>query len=111
MRKRKEKRGNVKAMRDALGEAYNILEKIQSFTPHISDVSLMREFSHRVCRAKHVIDTALFAPPRNCDVGTEEEQIERFELWCVFDKPSCCKECEKCFARWAQMPYKEGGAK
>ena len=47
----------------------------------------------------------LAKPPRNCEVGTAEEQIERHGLWCVLSKTTCCKECEKCFAMWSQMPY------
>ena len=64
--------GNAAAMREALGDVYNILEKIQWYTPHLSDVSLMREFRSRVCRAKKVIDIALSAPPRNCDRYDDE---------------------------------------
>ena len=50
--------------------------------------------------------TALAAPPRNCDVGTAEEQEERYAMF--------IKEhwtLGKTALQWAQMPYKEGGAK
>ena len=55
---------------------------------------------------------------RNCDVGTAEEQHARFYSFC--DKIEECKECplwrgggltSKCSVYWAQLPYKEGGAK
>jgi hypothetical protein len=68
---------------------------------------------------------ALSAPPRNCDVGTPEEQAQRFHDLCIGNssgisgmcEPSCpCKDCFdrcQCLCKWAQMPYKaeEGGAK
>ena len=76
--------GNAAAMREALGDVYNILEKIQWYTPHLSDVSLMREFRSRVCRAKKVIDIALSAPARNCDVEYADrvEMYGAFKDWC-----------------------------
>ena len=51
---------------------------------------------------------------RNCDVGTAEEQIARFNKFCF---PIKCSECQlhtdedlhDCIFRWAQMPYEEGG--
>lgn len=64
------------------------------------------------------IDTALAAPMRNCDVGTAEEQKERFEEFCDDEKGDRqhCRNCRLCNAldcelAWAQMPYEEGGAR
>ena len=66
------------------------------------------------------IDAALSAPPRNCDVGTVEEQAERFHAFCKSNKQPgdvySCERCqlnsiEDCELAWAQMPYEEGGAK
>jgi hypothetical protein len=66
---------------------------------------------------------ALAAPPRNCDVGTVEEQKERFERFCDEHwgsngrRGDCCENCpiyayrSRCSLAWAQMPYaEEGGA-
>ena len=58
-------------------------------------------------------------PRRNCDVGTLEEQAERFAEYCDSEvcKRNRCKSqakalcIERCALAWAQMPYKEGGAK
>ena len=73
-------------------------------------------------------------PKRNCDVGTTEEQAQRFMKVCESVKPAephysetgelLCPsigsghECKlgvcnfgQCALKWAQMPYKEGGAK
>ena len=58
---------NNAAAIDALKGVYRILETLQPFTLHLNNVSLMREFRNRLCRAKKVVDVALSAPPRNCD--------------------------------------------
>lgn len=55
---------------------------------------------------------------RNCDVGTAEEQSERYEKFCYAhrSREKGCGDCPLCdivccgFA-WLQMPYGEGGAK
>ena len=86
-----------------------------------------------------ICDSALAAPPRNCDVGTAEEQVERFKEYCQSNMQYYrdmfgthegaggwdCREdcpigkmvdkndsfCDHCELLWAQMPYKEGGEK
>ena len=76
------------------------------------------------------IKAALASPPRNCDVGTASEQIDRFHEFCQsnlvyldeFHGYDCRKECpagiesdkhdefcDECKLLWAQMPYEEGG--
>ena len=61
----------------------------------------------------------LLGVPRNCDVGTVEEQAERFHAFCASNKKCgdvySCERCqfnsvEDCELAWAQMPYEEGGA-
>lgn len=60
---------------------------------------------------------ALAAPPRNCDVGTAEEQTARFDDFCHDNRTMerCCGDCPAystknidCQFAWAQMPYEEG---
>lgn len=61
---------------------------------------------------------ALSTPPRNCDVGTAEEQSARFDSHCR--KHMGCFTCplrekdggvpKHCEFAWSQMPYEEGGA-
>ena len=58
---------------------------------------------------------ALAAPPRNCDVGTAEEQAKRLNEWC---NGRHCINCrfkggwpDECKLKWAQTPYKEGDDK
>ena len=50
--------------------------------------------------------TALAAPPRNCDVGTDNEQIRRWKEFCDHYEVDRSPES---FARWAQGPYFEEG--
>lgn len=64
-----------------------------------------------------IADAALAEPLRNCEVGTPEEQMKRWNKFCMMQ--TGCNECPGhkshkrsciitlCFAHWAQMPYKE----
>lgn len=102
--------GNAAKMREALSDAcyamFNFL-KTQNCG--------YEEMAKALDKAK----AALAAPPRNCDVGTDEEQSRRYEELC--DSHTCGSICSASgchlydydcspFA-WAQMPYEEGGEK
>lgn len=79
-------------------------------------------YTVNVPEMRRQVDAALAAPPRNCDVGTAEEQAQRFHQFCMArQSPNtgvCVLTCPcgglpdkcHCMAKWAQMPYKEGGA-
>jgi hypothetical protein len=95
--------GNDAAMREAL-----------EFTCHIDDDGYT---SFDVDMAIQKARAALAAPPRNCDVGTAEEQIKRIRRLCkkYRDEIGKCKGCpvhgvfpKDCALIWAQMPYEEG---
>lgn len=93
---------NMKAMREALSEI--VLLTVKAGKSISCDVACGIIAS----KAKH----ALAAPPRQCDVGTAEEQTDRYETFCASVHPSCvaCKADEqytKCEFVWAQMPYEE----
>ena len=46
--------------------------------------------------------------PRNCDVGTVDEQTGRFvDFSCLTSH----REVVRCATNWEQMPYEEGGSK
>ena len=78
-----------------------------------------------ISQAQYHIDKAGEAyeePLRNCDVGTAEEQAERFHSFCKTHQSGiqgmcssqcpckdCCDTCH-CLTKWSQMPYEEGGA-
>lgn len=74
-----------------------------------------------VAEVIHEIDSVLDKPPRQCNMGTPDEQAQRFHDFCAGNssgingmcKPTCpCIDCFdkcQCFAKWAQMPYTQGG--
>ena len=99
---------NNAKMRDALEDAKAFLLK------HGCDCS---EGTAVVSR----ISAALATPPRNCDVGTAEEQTDRFKDLCRKYRRgpgprANCKGCpiqheslhEGCTFAWAQRPYEAG---
>ena len=121
--------GNVMALRAALRE--------------LRDAS--RDFYHQILNSKYSVildkytcvkqgfsaviavksatvmaNCALAAPPRNCDVGTAEEQAQRFHHQCFEHHTGRCsphcrtlpaKTRQECALKWAQMPYEEGCAR
>ena len=100
---------NIKAMREVLEE----------FVEYSNLVCKMGMFNRdRLVSITKKARESISAPPRNCDVGTADEQHARFYSFC--DKFEKCKECplwrgggltSKCSVYWAQMPYEEGGEK
>ena len=86
--------------------------------------------SKAIGRLSDAIERETRKPVRNCDVGTAEEQAERFMKFCEAHKPDehqftehgelLCPStgCEliacnygQCALVWAQMPYEEGDEK
>ena len=119
---------NNKAMREALGMAKKAICH-HARVSHTCD-SLAWENStinancadilcgHRdLCEAKTAIQKALAKPPRNCDVYDPEEMVRRHNSYCGNSRESfsCinspASSSKKCFAKWAQAPYEERGAK
>ena len=70
------------------------------------------ELLNGVKDAQDMAKAALSAPPRNCDVGTAEEQYKRFLKFCHGANCSKCPvhDAVNCKFAWSQMPYKEGEA-
>lgn len=94
---------NVKAMRKAL-------ECIDSIAKYL-EAGTIRDVQHAYRNIQDRVRIALAAPPRNCDVGTAEEQYERYSRFC--DSYECSPRCplynaSECSLHWAQMPYGEG---
>ena len=99
--------GNAAAMREALVNASMVLAKWRLDAP----VSAWNEYCEAIDRCR----AAIAKPPRNCDVGTAEEQYSRMFRECY---EWMCRDCKlrdkdfrKCAISWAQKPYEEGGAK
>lgn len=113
----KQEIGNGAKMREAL-EALSSWAKVVINNPKDATAIECAVF------IKETIKAALAAPPRNCDVGTAEEQTERMhENYCSHHEcyviptdaePYGCPLYEQgvdCRLKWARMPYKEGGKK
>ena len=100
--------GNAAKMRDALKE----------FVEYSNLVCKMGMFNRdRLFSITKKASDALSASARNCDVGTAEEQAERFHAFCasnkkcgdVYSSERCqFNSVEDCELAWAQMPYEEG---
>lgn len=111
---RKRERGDAAKLREAV-------EKIRVIAKTFMDATQMRRATDSaridIGDIKYLADAALAAPPRNCDVGTVEEQTKRKFEFC--QKQGSCGNCSlnrgqsitPCVLAWAQMPYEEGGAK
>ena len=105
--------GNSASMRDAL-------EEVRFYLPHfLQYMRLHREDEEAggyYGRILDVVNVGLSGHPRNCDVGTAEEQYERFVRWCASRNMKDCwgvgcgVSCRKCLIAWSQMPYEEVGA-
>ena len=93
--------GNAAAMRETLLRCDAIAQ-----LPEIREYVIVKDM-------RNLIKKALAAPPRNCDVGTADEQAERHKRWCDLQSIKDCwgVDCRKCFAKWSRIPYKAGGAK
>ena len=104
--------GNAAAMREALLMILGTVDHLQT------RFAIPKLASEEISELKQIAESALSAPPRNCDVGTVAEQNERFDKYC-YDHRSheiCCGKCPIfgepcCELAWSQMPYEEGGAK
>ena len=99
---------NMKAMHEAL---VGLAQSVQDFM-----ATKGRNFYPDMAVALEAATAALSEPPRNCDFGTVDEQLERFTDY-------CCDKCNgvdckhglwiedviyKCAIKWGQMLYAEG---
>lgn len=99
--------GNAAAMREALLKASVVLKEA---THH----NLTEEYINECLALLH---SALSAPPRNFDVGTEKNQNDRFESFCAihfrYSADNPCSGCPvykdgdslPCVFRFLQLPY------
>ena len=96
--------GNAAAMREALEAARDLL---------LPQCNGGTAFAKTCGETVNKIMDALSAPPRNCDVGTAEEQEERYIKLKRehIDKLTRCPAVGPSFfpdsLYWAQIPYKE----
>ena len=98
--------GNAAAMRESLDKLLGLFDSGLVEYSDSCDNSDTAQIQYVIDKAGE----ALEKPPRNCDVGTPDEQCERHNRWCYHERNKECAaiECVLCFAKWAQMPYEEG---
>ena len=100
--------GNAAALREALKASRDYFVALRESVPGtLSEQYLAQRIAD--------IDAAISATPRNCDVGTAEEQEERLNEFCSshFEHCSKCPLFDKfrfCQTAWMQMPYEKEGA-
>lgn len=112
------KANDMKAMREACQKMLDLL--MLRGDGNVRCVLTWDEFNE----SQKMLRAAIAEPIRNCDVGTPEEQSDRFADFC--DSHSGCSQCPvkslwsfanghkpSCGVLWAQMPYtaQEGGAR
>lgn len=81
----------------------------------LTDAERIAEYADHIEECQKKARAALAAPARNCDVGTAEEQAERFRKACkswsnADDRDYCSYECPidgngDCHERFGQMPF------
>ena len=109
-----EKRRRAEAIKRDCAKMREALESVNKIYDLLSKLCIVIEEVRQACREARVV---LIAPPRNCDVGTAEEQAERYMNFC-HNYPKCtgCPcvgliQYGQCEFAWAQLPYEKGGAK
>ncbi len=103
-------------MRRALRDVSRVAEEMTrgTITGESVDRKTVDEWAMRLCE---IVSRDLAIPLRQCDVGTPEEQQNRFNRFCRPCADGCpfleCRTIVECAIKWAQMPYEaeEGGAK
>ena len=112
----KRESGNYAKLREALEAAKNFVDNVgkAALSDNIDAITICQ------CAAKLSgrIEAALAEPARNCDVGTPEEQRERFSNFCTnntdpedIDGWRCDKRCPlykdhpNCGWEWLHLPY------
>ena len=95
---------------EPVGNAAKMREALKEFVEYSNLVCRMGMFNRdRLVSITKKASDAIAAPPRNCDIGTPDEHLVRHRKWCWEHDCKHTDSCKLCVARWAQMPYEEGG--
>ena len=106
--------GNGAKMREALVQVELFLSRVERHGHPTLNPGDRCDACEGTEELRALVCDALAEPPRNCDVGTAEEQDERFSGYCAKFIGGSCTFCplrkfQECGIGWAQMPYEEGG--
>ena len=106
--------GDAAKLREAVGKLLGVLYNMgvdeNTLTIAIASPNCHMNSEHTLSVLKDA-RAALAAPARNCDVGTAEEQTQRYCRELPFPPEQDDLEYwgYEHLLRWAQMPYEEGG--
>ena len=99
------------------GDQHKMREALEFVREMINDWNASNE-PIQYCQYSHTmdkIDAALSAPPRNCDVGTPDERMNRYHELCreISDRHERIGAHAPSFAfptefEWEDSPYEEG---
>ena len=108
--------GNAAAMREALVQCELFLGNVSRHGHPTLNPGDNCTACDGVDELREMVVRALAAPPRNCDVGTPQEQEASWKDYCDDVTRGDCPPsagCKSCALYWAQMPYaaKEGAGK
>lgn len=104
--------GNAKELRAALAECIDCMNKL------LDDDHCKKYHRAKLDDAMITATKALTQPPRNCDIGTVQEQVKRLLDFCNFHGCISCRPCHEspgcmssgagaCAVVWLNTPYKE----
>lgn len=88
-------------------EVSYVANRMYFLVDNIDSDSLRKDFKDYIRRLNDLVENVSLVP-RNCDVGTAKEQMQRFLQFCKPHKncENCpCEEADECKLTWAQMPY------
>ena len=107
--------GNAAKQREAIAKCVNLITEF-------GNAEIVKTPLDVIVDIEVILKAALAEPPRQCDVGTAEEQAQRFGNHCESlltkdgSKPCtgcpCCGVVQygRCEFAWMQMPYNESEA-
>lgn len=101
--------GNAAALREAIEPWVAFGEWLLENAGKEGLGAAIREYGPIIRQRLEELRAALYAPPRQCDVGTPEEKYRRWVHFCEQRLHSCnnceCKSPEGCTFKFGDMPY------
>lgn len=95
-------------MNDKIKEAFNKIANISTFVAENCGNADTAKYMNDII---NIVQKAVSEPLKNCNVGTADEQYNRFVYCCSSRKIPCRKSythgCVECYAKWSQRPYEK----
>jgi hypothetical protein len=95
-------------MNDKIKEAFDKIGSISAFVAENCGNADTAKYMNDIIS---IVRESVSEPLKNCNVGTADEQYERFVYCCSSRKIPCRKSytqgCVECYAKWSQRPYEK----